>query len=307
LFKGSTLQEVKAFAKKYGIVVPRRLKKEQLLEVIYLELKARGDLTDDLENELKKKSVVMIQRYATDHGIKVSTELKKDEIIEYILEFSHQTKSFYTSPKTDDYALEIDDPFEFESVPDAPKTDAKIPVIPIQTKQSTQNKQPKKEKVLPKQKEKETEILPQEQTLDDIKQYGGTPLVLDRNTAKFLKLYAINKQQRMMILPDKKYHKKRRTFKVLIDDLGKTSEKQNKGLIGEFVVLKLLALMLIRTLIFAFAFVFVLGFIFVGYAVASYLMNNETLNMINEQINGFNVLGKGLIEHLFDVFEWIGI
>jgi len=307
LFKGSTLQEVKAFGKKYGIVVPRRLKKEQLLEVIYLELKARGDLTDDLENELKKKSVVMIQRYATDHGIKVSTELKKDEIIEYILEFSHQTKSFYTSPKTGDYALEIDDPFEFESVPDAPKTDAKIPVIPIQTKQSTQNKQPKKEKVLPKQKEKETEILPQEQTLDDIKQYGGTPLVLDRNTAKFLKLYAINKQQRMMILPDKKYHKKRRTFKVLIDDLGKTSEKQNKGLIGEFVVLKLLALMLIRTLIFAFAFVFVLGFIFVGYAVASYLMNNETLNMINEQINGFNVLGKGLIEHLFDVFEWIGI
>ncbi len=93
----------------------------------------------------------------------------------------------------------------------------------------------------------------------------------------------------------------------MIDDLGKTSEKQNKGSIGEFVVLKLLALMLIRTLIFAFAFVFVLGFIFVGYAVASYLMNNETLNMINEQINGFNVLGKGLIEHLFDVFEWIGI
>ncbi len=105
LLKSSTLQELKAFGEKYGIVVPRRLKKEQLLDVIYLELQSRGILTEDLKAELKKKSVVLIQRYAIDHDIKVSTELKKDEIIEYILEFSHQTKSFYKYPQPDDYEL----------------------------------------------------------------------------------------------------------------------------------------------------------------------------------------------------------
>jgi hypothetical protein len=307
LFKGSTLQEVKAFGEKYGIVVPRRLKKEQLLEVVYLELTARGELTEDLKNELKKKSVVMIQRYATDHGIKVSTELKKDEIIEYILEFSHQTKSIYTSPQPGDYELEIDDPFEFETMPDTPKDEAKSPIIPIQTKKDATAKKTKQSKETPKESPIKTKEIHQEQTLEDIKQYGGTPLVLDRSTAKFLKLYAISKQQRLMILPDKKYHKKRRTFRVLLDDLGNTSEKKNKGLIGELLILKLLALILLRTFIFVLSFALVLGFIFVGYAAASYFINNETLNMINDQINGFEILGKGLIEHIFDVFEWIGI
>ena len=55
LLKSSTLQELKAFGEKYGIVVPRRLKKEQLLDVIYLELQSRGIVTDDLYDVLKKK------------------------------------------------------------------------------------------------------------------------------------------------------------------------------------------------------------------------------------------------------------
>lgn len=305
LLKSSTLQELKAFGEKYGIVVPRRLKKEQLLEVIYLELQSRGILTDDLRNELKKKSVLLIQRYAIDHDIKVSTELKKDEIIEYILEFSHQTKGFYKYPQPGDYDLEIDDPFEFEEVSESKEETKKpIPVVPVVSK-PTKEKEPKtKDKdVTPK---KDTQ--PNQQTQEDVVSSNGVPLVLDRQTAKFLKLYAISKNQKLMILPDRKYHKKRRTFKVQLNQLGSVSiPKKKHGLIGELLILKLLALVILRTFIFVFAIAFVLGLLFVGYATASYFLNLEVLNTINEQINAFEFLGKGLLDHLFDLYRQIGI
>jgi hypothetical protein len=309
LLKSSTLQELKAFGEKYGIVVPRRLKKEQLLEVIYLELQSRGILTDDLRNELKKKSVVLIQRYAIDHDIKASTELKKDEIIEYILEFSHQTKAFYKYPQPGDYELEIDDPFEFEAVSESKEETTKpkptpIPVIPVVSK-------PNKEKA-PKTKEKDDtpkqDAQPKQQTQDNVVSSHGVPLVLDRQTAKFLKLYAISKNQKLIILPDTNYHKKRRTFKVQLDQLGSVSTPKKKhGLIGEFLILKLLALVILRTLIFVFAIAFVLGLLFVGYATASYFLNIEVLNTINDQINTVEFLGKGLLDHLFDLYRQIGI
>ena len=309
LLKSSTLQELKSFGEKYGIVVPRRLKKEQLLEVIYLELQSRGILTDDLRNELKKKSVVLIQRYAIDHDIKASTELKKDEIIEYILEFSHQTKAFYKYPQPGDYELEIDDPFEFEAVSESKEETTKpkptpIPVIPVVSK-------PNKEKA-PKIKEKDDtpkqDAQPKQQTQDNIVSSHGVPLVLDRQTAKFLKLYAISKNQKLIILPDTNYHKKRRTFKVQLDQLGSVSTPKKKhGLIGEFLILKLLALVILRTLIFVFAIAFVLGLLFVGYATASYFLNIEVLNTINDQINTVEFLGKGLLDHLFDLYRQIGI
>jgi hypothetical protein len=134
------------------------------------------------------------------------------------------------------------------------------------------------------------------------------PLVLDRQTAKFLKLYAISKNQKLIILPDTNYHKKRRTFKVQLDQLGSVSTPKKKhGLIGEFLILKLLALVILRTLIFVFAIAFVLGLLFVGYATASYFLNIEVLNTINDQINTVEFLGKGLLDHLFDLYRQIGI
>ncbi len=307
LLKSSTLQELKAFGEKYGIIVPRRLKKEQLLELIYLELQSRGILTDDIKAELKKKSVVLIQRYAIDHDIKVSTELKKAEIIEYILEFSHQTKSFYKYPQPGDYELEIDDPFEFEEVSELKEKTSKptpIPVIPVVAKPNKEKTSKTKDKV----ETSKPEVKPQQQTQEDIVNSKGVPLVLDRQTAKFLKLYAISNNQKLMILPDRKYHKKRRTFKVQLDQLGSVSTpKKNNGVIGELLILKLLALVVFRTLIFVFAIAFVLGLLFVGYATASYFLNIEALNMINDQINTIEFLGKGLLDHIFDFYRQIGI
>ena len=152
------------------------------------------------------------------------------------------------------------------------------------------------------------EVKPQQQTQEDVVNSKGVQLVLDRKTAKFLKLYAISNNQKLMILPDRKYHKKRRTFKVQLDQLGSVSTpKKNNGVIGELLVLKLLARVVLRTLIFVFAIAFVLGSLFVGYATASYFLNIDALNMINDQINTFEFLGKGLLDHIFDFYRQIGI
>jgi uncharacterized repeat protein (TIGR02543 family) len=146
LFKSSTLQELKVFGEKYGVEVPRRLKKDQLLQVIFSELQSRGVLTENLKIELKKKSVILIQRYAIDHDIKVSTELKKDEIIEYILESSQHSNAFYNYPKDEDYELEIDDPFEFEEVTESSEPQIKkivTSVSPVETKKQKEKIQDK--------------------------------------------------------------------------------------------------------------------------------------------------------------------
>ena len=115
LFKGTTLKELREFGEKYGVDVPRRLKKQQILDILYSELSSRDFLTDFLKDELKSKSIVMIQRYAKNHGIELSTELKKEQIIEYILQFSNHSKAFYSPPNSNIYDVEIDSPFEVES------------------------------------------------------------------------------------------------------------------------------------------------------------------------------------------------
>lgn len=100
LFKSSTLSEVRDFGTKYDVDVPRRLKKNELADIIVAELKERNKYTLDLEKQIRKMSVILMQRYAIDHDIKASTELKKEEIIEYVLSNAKETKESYYSPES---------------------------------------------------------------------------------------------------------------------------------------------------------------------------------------------------------------
>ncbi|MDY0074764.1 MAG: hypothetical protein WC992_00920 [Acholeplasmataceae bacterium] len=98
LFKSSTLGEIRDLGQKYDVEVPRRLKKTELASIIIKELKDRGQHTEELENQVRSMSVIVMQRYAIDHDIKASTELKKEEIIEYILANAKETKEAYFIP-----------------------------------------------------------------------------------------------------------------------------------------------------------------------------------------------------------------
>lgn len=135
LYKSSTLAEIRDFGDKYDVDVPRRLKKNELLQIIVKELKNRGDYTVEIENELKKMPVILMQRYATDHDIKASTELKKEEIIEYVLVNAKETKQEYFEPTEFDYDLEPDVVDEVvteekvEEVTEQPQVQQAVPVI----------------------------------------------------------------------------------------------------------------------------------------------------------------------------------
>ena len=132
LFKSSTLSEVRDLGSKYDVDVPRRLKKNELANIIISELQERNTHSDVLETEIRGMSVLQMQRYAMDHDIKASTELKKEEIIEYILANAKETKETYFVPESQEvYDMEPDqvaEQPEVEKAPEAkPESDSEIP------------------------------------------------------------------------------------------------------------------------------------------------------------------------------------
>lgn len=99
LFKSSTLVELREIGKKFNVDVPRRLKKNELQDIILRELKNNNEYTPEIEEKVKKMAVIQLQRFAKDHNIKASIELKKEEIIEYILSNAEGTRELYFIPE----------------------------------------------------------------------------------------------------------------------------------------------------------------------------------------------------------------
>jgi hypothetical protein len=110
LYKSSTLTEIRDLGSKYGVNVPRRLKKNELADIIVNELRENGKYTEELDKKVHSMSVIVMQRFAIDNDIKASTELKKEEIIEYILKNAKETKESYFIPASlQDYEKEVHD------------------------------------------------------------------------------------------------------------------------------------------------------------------------------------------------------
>ncbi len=99
-FKSSTLTELRMLGDKYNAPIPKRLKKQEVLDIILTKLKERNQLTPTLEDKLKNQNIILLERYAKDNDIKVSTELKKEEIIEFILSNAKETKESYFVPQS---------------------------------------------------------------------------------------------------------------------------------------------------------------------------------------------------------------
>jgi len=99
LYKASTVNEIREIGKKYQVNVPKRLKKEQLADIVVGVLKDRNELTPEVEEEVRSLSIVLLQRFAKDRDIKASIELKKEEVIEFILANAEHTKENYSLPQ----------------------------------------------------------------------------------------------------------------------------------------------------------------------------------------------------------------
>jgi len=76
-----TLPELKELGAKYNVEVPRRINKNQLLEI----LAARFQLSAEEKESLNAKSVLDLTKYAKEKGFKISTDLKKSDMVEYII------------------------------------------------------------------------------------------------------------------------------------------------------------------------------------------------------------------------------
>ena len=114
LYRSSTITEIRELGKKYGVNVPSRLKKSELIEIICQELKERNEYTEEIEADLNKMNIILIQRYAKNNDIKASTELKKEEVIEYILSNATETKEAYFVPSPTVYEQEVIEPVVVE-------------------------------------------------------------------------------------------------------------------------------------------------------------------------------------------------
>jgi len=81
LSDATTLTEIRDLGLRYGVEIPRRINKKQLIDIVALKL----EFDDEKIEEISKKSILEIERYAKRRKINVSIELKKDDMIEYIL------------------------------------------------------------------------------------------------------------------------------------------------------------------------------------------------------------------------------
>ena len=81
LTAATTLSEVRDLGKVYGVEIPRRINKKQLIDIVAIKLNFDQEKID----EISKKSILEIERYAKRRKVNVSIELKKSDMIEYIL------------------------------------------------------------------------------------------------------------------------------------------------------------------------------------------------------------------------------
>lgn len=86
LLQSATALDMKNLGKKYGVSVPRRLKKDDMLNIISANLQKRGEYSDELFEEIRNLSVTAILDFAKSKDLNVSFDLKKEEIASYLVE-----------------------------------------------------------------------------------------------------------------------------------------------------------------------------------------------------------------------------
>jgi len=93
LYEGATLENIRACALFYGLNLPRRIKKAELVQIIH----ERSNQTLSLE-QLNKMSVLDLEILSKERHFNISIELKKIEMIHYLMD--HLKKTFNVDPSS---------------------------------------------------------------------------------------------------------------------------------------------------------------------------------------------------------------
>ncbi len=82
----ATTQELRELGSKYGIEIPKRLRRNEIEAYVSNELKKQGKLDAELKERLAKMPIMTLQRLAKNNGIRISADLKKEDVINYLLD-----------------------------------------------------------------------------------------------------------------------------------------------------------------------------------------------------------------------------
>ncbi len=85
-------EDIRKLAAKYGITIPNRLKKEELLEYVKKILSARGRIAKSFEKELEGMTVAQLNSLCEVNQLRISTNLKKPELIFLFLYLINEKK-----------------------------------------------------------------------------------------------------------------------------------------------------------------------------------------------------------------------
>lgn len=83
VLKSLTTDDIRQLGNKYGVVIPKRLRKEELVQYVKEVMESNGLAIPESVN-LDTQSIMMVQRFAKKNNIKISADLKKDESILYL-------------------------------------------------------------------------------------------------------------------------------------------------------------------------------------------------------------------------------
>ena len=76
-----SLPYLKDLGLKYGVNIPKRINKSQLLDLV----STRFQLSEEEKQEIESKSITEIITFSKKKGFKVSSDLKKSDMVEYII------------------------------------------------------------------------------------------------------------------------------------------------------------------------------------------------------------------------------
>jgi|GEM_PF-1570843 len=97
----STVKEVTRLGKKYDVIVPQTLKRDEIAAIILAELENKNLLTAGLKAKIKTGKTRELEKIAAEHAINASSYMTKEKAIDHLLTHAEKTSAHY-APGTGD-------------------------------------------------------------------------------------------------------------------------------------------------------------------------------------------------------------
>jgi len=124
----ATVDEVQAIGKKYGVLLPDRLTKEQYIDFILYYLGGEGEIEENTEKELNDMTIAGLSQFAKEKGVPLQPQLDKSGIVYYLFYYLSQCEISLTEIEnimTSDIYKPLDFTVDLAKISPFGNTDAK--------------------------------------------------------------------------------------------------------------------------------------------------------------------------------------